>query len=91
MSSNSPNPANEPCPATLGRRLFLKLAAATAGGAAIGAGTSYALRHYNSPAARVTILKAASYRAALADIIRKGLENYPQVIARARPSRRFEA
>lgn len=69
------------------RRAFLKLTAAATGGLAVGGVTTSWLNRRNQPPASVTILKAASYQENLADVIRRGLENYPQVMSRAKGGR----
>ena len=68
------------------RRKFIgKLAAGVSCGALLGGGICAWL--YREPTARVTILKAKSYTANLADLIRRGLQDYPEVVARARGRR----
>ncbi len=69
------------------RRQFLKLTAATTGGVLAGsAGISW-WRWQNQSHAGVTTLKASSYEQNLADLIRRGLQNYPQTLARAKGAR----
>lgn len=71
---------------TLNRRKFIgKLAAGVSGGAVLGGG--FAAWLYREPGARVTIFKAKSYTENLADLIRRGLQNYPEAVARARGRR----
>ena len=73
-------------PTTLNRRTFAKtLAAGVFGGAVLGTGLRAWLNR--EPSARVTILKATSYTDNLAALIRRGLQNYPAAIARARGRR----
>jgi len=64
------------------RREFLKLIAAATGSLAVGGAATSWLNQRNQPIARVTILKAASYEKNLADLIRRGLEDYPHVLSR---------
>jgi len=70
----------------LNRRQFLKkLALGGIGGAAIGGGIGYWRNRERQ--ARVTVLKAASYREDLADLLRRGLRDYPAFLQRVRGSR----
>ena len=70
----------------LNRRKFIgKLAAGVSGGAMVGAGLSAWL--YREPFARVTVFKAKSYTENLADLIRRGMQNYHEVMTRARGRR----
>jgi len=69
------------------RREFLRLAGLIAGGAGVGAAANYWWLRQRQPAAAVTIYRAASYRGALAALIRQGLQNYPAVVAKARGGR----
>jgi len=75
------------------RRQFLKkMAIAGVGGTVIGGGLFYWRNRLGKVLppeahARVTILKAASYRANLVDLIRRGLSNYPAFLERVRGSR----
>jgi uncharacterized protein (DUF362 family) len=72
--------------ATLNRRQFVrKVAAGAAGGAALGLGLHYWLGR--EPAARVTILKAKDYAGNLTDLLKRALQNYPAVVARAQGRR----
>jgi uncharacterized protein (DUF362 family) len=71
----------------LTRREFLKLTATAAGGVAISGVATHWLNRWKQPAANVTILKAESYQGNLADAIRRGLQNYPQVVSRAKGGR----
>ena len=72
--------------ATLNRRQFVrKVAAGAAGGATLGLGLHCWLR--DEPSARVTILKAKSYAENLTDLLKRALQNYPAVVARARGRR----
>lgn len=71
---------------TLDRRQFVKkLTIGATGGTALGLGIGYWLSR--EPSARVTILKARSYTENLADSLKRALQNYPTVIARARGKR----
>ncbi|MCX6901768.1 MAG: DUF362 domain-containing protein [Verrucomicrobia bacterium] len=71
---------------TLNRRQFVKkLAVGATGGAALGLGLGYWLSR--EPASSVTILKAKSYTENLTDLIKRALQDYPAVIARARGKR----
>jgi uncharacterized protein (DUF362 family) len=67
------------------RRFFGKLAVGAAGGAVLGLGLDYWLNR--EPASRVTILKAKSYTGDLADLLKRGLQDYPAVIERTRGKR----
>jgi uncharacterized protein (DUF362 family) len=77
----------EPRDAALGRRRFLKLTAAAAGGAVIGVGAGLLIKRPLKGSARVTILKAPSYGVELATLIQQGLRNHPAVIQHARGRR----
>ncbi len=78
MSSNSPQ-------ANLTRRHFLKLAATAAGGVGIGVG-AWSWRR-RQPSASVAIYRASSYSGPVANLIREGLGQYPNVLARVRGGR----
>lgn len=68
------------------RRTLLLGAVGLAGAAALGPTVIRALRAYDQPRARVATLRAA-YDAALADVLFRGLSEYPEVVARARAGR----
>lgn len=69
------------------RRDFLKLSAMGLAGVFLGGMLAPWVKRYQQPQVDVTILKAASYFQDLADMIRRGLDNYPGVIAKARGGR----
>lgn len=69
------------------RRSFLKLGAAALGGGIVGSIGLPWYRRVEQPRARVTILKAVSYRQDLVDLIRCGLQDYPAVLARVKGGR----
>lgn len=77
MSSNS----------KLTRRGFLKLSLAALVGAGIGGLGVPLSQRLEQPLAQVTILKAADYGQDLVDVIRRGLDNYPEIRQRARGGR----
>jgi uncharacterized protein (DUF362 family) len=57
------------------------------GGAGLAALGSHWFWRSKQPVARVTIYKATDYGKPLADMIRQGLQNYPEVVRRARGGR----
>lgn len=69
------------------RRDFLKLSAVGMAGVFIGGLIAPWVKRYQQPQVDVTVLKADSYSQNLADLIRRGLDNYPEVIAKARGGR----
>lgn len=69
------------------RRSFLKLGGAALGGGIMGSIGLPWFRRVEQPRAQVTILKAASYQQELFDLIRRGLQDYPAVLARAKGGR----
>ena len=66
------------------RRDFLKLSAMGVAGVFAGGLLSPFVKRYQQPQANVTILKATSYSQDLVDMIWCGLDNYPEVRAKAR-------
>ncbi|MFQ5400861.1 MAG: DUF362 domain-containing protein [Anaerolineae bacterium] len=71
----------------LTRRTFLKLGGAAAGGALIGGVTLPWVRRVDQPRANVMVLKAESYEQELADLLLRGISQYPQIVKRARGGR----
>lgn len=69
------------------RREFLKLGGAALGGGALSSLGYPLFKRVQQPLAKVTILKAASYGVDLYDVIRRGLQNYPNVLARVKNGR----
>jgi len=74
-------------PRGFSRRQFLKLGGAALGGGVIGAAGLPWYRRIQQPQAQVSIYKAADYQRDLVDIIRRGLENYPDVLAKVKNGR----
>ena len=69
------------------RRDFLKLSAVGMAGVFMGGLIAPWVKRYQQPQVDVTILKADSYSQNLSDLIRRGLDNYPDVITKARGGR----
>jgi uncharacterized protein (DUF362 family) len=71
----------------LGRREFLRLGGTAVGGIGLATVGSHWLWRLKQPAARVTIYRASGYDAPLAELIGRGLRDYPEVMGRARGGR----
>jgi uncharacterized protein (DUF362 family) len=68
---------------SIGRRKFLKAGAA----ASIAAAAAYSYLHVDEAEARVGIYRARSYSEPLADMLRRGLLQFPHIVERARAGR----
>jgi len=71
----------------LSRRDFLKLSGMGVAGVLLGGLLAPWAKRFQQPQANVAILKADSYSQDLTDLIRRGLEHYPDVRAKARGGR----
>lgn len=66
------------------RRSFLKLTTFAAIGGVVGGVAVPLQKRWQQPGAQVGIFKAADYAADLADMIYRGVQQYPQIVARAK-------